>query len=397
MDVAKKYIKDIEITTIEQLVKLLENSVDLNETSIKINLGTKENDLLIESNIEKTIEYIKNIILLNPKVQFLIRDDRIDGDFVKTPEAENNIKGEFRDLTYIKDKLLEIEELKSASNIFVLTPGHSFFNYSDCLVYSTRIVSLKDISETEEFIKQLANEINNNELTVLEKIFAAYTTIIKMKKYKEVNRFENECDSRNLYTVFKSDYIVCEGFVNLFNSVLGEMGIKSAVGCFKLKTGNHAISIVEVNDPEMEIEGKYIFDPTLDSRTYHLYKYNKKGQFLISLAPMDGFALSAEEFLHKYNVPLRHVRINESGASKEQLKFEKSNPFKGTYISSFASLLSQNQNTYTYNLNEQISNAKLSKDDLSQLYESYFTLISVEGEYLGQERLFNELVTRRMK
>ena len=397
MDAPKKYNKSIEIKKIEDLIILLNNNPDLNETTLKINLGSKESDFFIESNIEKTIENIKSISLLNPQVQILIRDDRIDGDFVKTSEEESNIKGEFKDLTTIKDKLLEIEELKQSSNIFLLTPGHSYFNYASCLVYSSRIVSLKDIYETEDFIKKLANEINNHELTILEKIFAAYTTIIKMKQYKEVDKYENECDSRNLYTIFQKDNIVCEGFVNLFNSVLDEMGIKSAVGCFKLRAGNHAISIVEVNDPEMGINGNYIFDPTLDSRIYHMNKYNKKGQFLISLAPMDGFALTEEEFLKKYNVRLKEVRINESGASKNHLKFKKSNPLHSTYLTSFAALLSQSQSSYVYNLNDQISNDKLSIEELSQLYESYYELISVNGEYLGQERLFNELVNRRMK
>lgn len=105
-------------------------------------------------------------------------------------------------------------------------------------------------------------------LSPLEKVTMAYD-IVKSHYYKEYSR-KHTMKSRHITEMVNNDYIVCSGYVNIFNRLLREMKVNTSKLRLSLKSGDtvvdeHVRSIVQLTDEKYGIDGYFVFDPTWDS------------------------------------------------------------------------------------------------------------------------------------
>ncbi len=117
-------------------------------------------------------------------------------------------------------------------------------------------------------------------LSPLEKVTMAYD-IVKSHYYKEYN-IKHTGKSRDITAMVNNDYIVCRGYVNLFNRLLREIGIDASFLDLSLKSGSkvvaeHSRSIIYLTDEKYGIDGYFVFDPTFDSADKeHYYQFEEE-------------------------------------------------------------------------------------------------------------------------
>lgn len=192
-----------------------------------------------------------------------------------------------------------------------------------------------DINKYLNVEKRLTEMVKAAEnLSPLEKYLYAYNVTKKIKKYKENKNDRDE--SRNLYRILDSEYIVCAGFANLLIDLLSKLGIEAMDYSATVQTGFdsikrdaevmsddvnsslefHARAMVNLVDPKYGIDGFYLTDPTWDNDLEHdLYnyallshdEYNEIGrENSLSYITVNEllFIHSLEEFYQKINVIL---------------------------------------------------------------------------------------------
>lgn len=123
-------------------------------------------------------------------------------------------------------------------------------------------------------ICSISDEIKKYNLSPVEQIMYAYD-YTKNRKYKKDE--ENILNSRDLDKVIEGECIVCSGYSNLFNAILRCLNIKAMPILSYEK--NHQRSIVYVQDEKYNIDGVYVFDPTIDRKITdqddnYINKYN---------------------------------------------------------------------------------------------------------------------------
>lgn len=144
---------------------------------------------------------------------------------------------------------------------------------------------LSHVYQVNQFIDNYANDIKKMDLSLFEKVMAAYTTAVKSFEYGE--SFD-PCDARNIYGMFAEDSAVCVGYVDFFNNLLEVTGIEGTPKWVSVKTEGeesraHYQSVVRIDDDKYDIHGTYVFDPTQDSVTYFsLNKAMKKEERSLS-------------------------------------------------------------------------------------------------------------------
>lgn len=154
----------------------------------------------------------------------------------------------------------------------------------------------------DKFMKMVnpLNEIQKNcesNLSPLEKIILIYDKV-KKNVYKNAED-KHSLESRLLSEVLTNPehYIVCVGFVKIFNEMLRINNIKCCEYNFQMKENNqlvgHSISLVNIDDDKYNIHGLYFFDITRDSFVLN----NDKNAFKYS-----GFLLSFEDLIKKYDI-----------------------------------------------------------------------------------------------
>ncbi len=215
----------------------------------------------------------------NVEVRIVINLTRDDDDYTKLYE--------------IRDRLLE-SNLIGSKMVKIQLPGNTTINklskgFNDLYWVDAEFYSIKDIYEAEKLLNLIADNLNKQNFSNLEKILAAYIIAVTFKDYKEGN---NLGESRGLYSILSNEYIVCEGYSKLFNTLLERLGIASSELIYDSGRGGHAVSVATVNDKKYWIYGKFIFDPTLDN----LQKRKNESLKLKINTPVSGFLLSRDEF-----------------------------------------------------------------------------------------------------
>lgn len=161
-----------------------------------------------------------------------------------------------------KSLLEKTEDLDCADYIYLPTLG------TDSLGGSVAYYSVSHFKSVNEFIQHFANDIEKRDLSNFEKIMAAYNVVTKLSSYHDSDIID---DPRNVYGVFDTGDIVCEGYVAVFNRLLESVGITASKMEVYLKSP-HAQSFVSIDDDKYNIHGNYVFDPTGDSIRYFEFK-----------------------------------------------------------------------------------------------------------------------------
>lgn len=132
---------------------------------------------------------------------------------------------------------------------------------------------LSDIPRCRSFytyVDNISNSINRQNLSNFEKVMRLYD-IVKLYEYKDDNLKGNSNSLTNIIsTLSASSY----GFNKLFSYILKEMGFSSFIGEEKTGDGISYVTIVDIKDDKYNIDGIYLFDPSMDSLPKGIYKSN---------------------------------------------------------------------------------------------------------------------------
>lgn len=116
--------------------------------------------------------------------------------------------------------------------------------------------SITECRKIIEYFDTFITEINNKDLSPLEKICLIYDKV-KLLDYKD--------KKNSLLEIIEHEYTNSYGYNLLFQELLNRISIKSYIEKVKSSDENRFISIIEINDNKYDINGVYLFDPYSDS------------------------------------------------------------------------------------------------------------------------------------
>lgn len=146
-------------------------------------------------------------------------------------------------------------------------------SFSDVLEKYTR----EEYLEEDRKLNDLVKDIKDADLSPYEKYIAVYNIVKKYKPYKES---DNKEESRFLKYILDNEYMVCVGYSNLLEALLGKVGIDSVemgvavdssydAGFTQeekvVKREGHSRLLVNIDDDKYGIHGIYVADPTWDN------------------------------------------------------------------------------------------------------------------------------------
>jgi len=148
-------------------------------------------------------------------------------------------------------------------------------------VASSYDVSIKSLIYREEIMESIITEVNELNLSPLEKYMYLYNVVKMYKEYKEVGDVTKlELSRYSEYTLF-NDYMVCVGYATLLEELVDRLNDKNVVcttySCSVLDNGieyGHCRCLTKIKDEKYGIDGIYISDPTWDAIKY--FKKEKK-------------------------------------------------------------------------------------------------------------------------
>jgi len=216
----------------------------------------------------------------------------ISGDLIEIKEyIENNI--ELRDKKIVLNQILNIDDdiiyeviktFKNNKNVYVKLEGNE------------EIITIDDLEKTMHILNNIINDVKQYKFSPLEEVMYLYDKI-RDRKALEEDEYENKRISRDLTQVLLGDKIVCEGFSNIFNSVLKMLGYKTMKYIIVEKESNgkkrvgHCRNMLHLIDKKYNIDGVYEIDVTWGSKRHdndleyiNYYKY-----FLKTRKDMENF------------------------------------------------------------------------------------------------------------
>lgn len=198
-----------------------------------------------------------------------------------------------------KTQLEEIIDVTSSNKVII----RRFFSYTkeeyihlnekyDNVYFSvanTYETSINNLIFREEIMENIINEVNNYNLSPLEKYMYLYNIVKMYKEYKETKyNIHPELSRYSEYTLF-NDYMVCVGYATLLEELVERLNDKnvlcSTYGCRILDDGEnngHCRCLVRIKDEKYGIDGIYISDPTWDSVNYYKKKIRKNAKHKIN-------------------------------------------------------------------------------------------------------------------
>lgn len=192
------------------------------------------------------------------------------------------------DIDELISKINSIEDLNSKVVIYIsneindinhLNKLRETYHDKEIVInWNNELSFIDDVISAVYMIDYYKSVIDDN-LSSLEKVTMAYD-IVKSHYYKEYN-VKHTVKSRHITEMVNNDYIVCRGYVNIFNRLLREMGVNASVLSLSLKSGDkvvgHSRSFVHLTDEKYGIDGYFVFDPTWDSiDKEHYYQFNEE-------------------------------------------------------------------------------------------------------------------------
>lgn len=258
--------KSIFLNYRTELIKAIKEYIELNKY-----FKSKISDV-IKTKIDAYLNGQIDLLEESEYIEIVFPDDNEDCDLLREYIQKNKLPLN-KTLIWSKQYDITLESLKEIENI---------------LLYNERIhiklkgnllpVPPKDAKKTIEAIIEIVNKIKNFKLSPLEQTMLAYD-IVRYKTYKLEDKNESITQSRDITNVILGDKIVCTGYINIFNCILENLGIKSYKYSYdhKTKSHGHDRSMVKLKDEKYGIDGIYFFDLTWDSRSHnnndYLYSY----------------------------------------------------------------------------------------------------------------------------
>lgn len=150
-------------------------------------------------------------------------------------------------------------------------------------------ISFKEFYNMYKFLDEIINFVKHYNLSPLEQVMLVYD-IVKSHEYIKENEGESISVSRSLSEIINSGKIVCDGFANLFNFILDELGIVNdkIYLSYKNRKSRHARNMLYLKDEKYNIDNYFIADVTFDCKNE---KRNKKyiDNYYFFLKPLSFF------------------------------------------------------------------------------------------------------------
>jgi len=140
-------------------------------------------------------------------------------------------------------------------------------NLNICFKNNYDPISFKKFYNMYNFLDEIISFVKHYNLSPLEQVMLVYD-IVKSHEYVRENEGESLGTSRSLSEIISSGKIVCDGFANLFNFILDELGIenKKVYLSYTNKNVGHARNLVYLKDEKYNINNFFVTDATFDCK-----------------------------------------------------------------------------------------------------------------------------------
>jgi len=275
---------------------------------IYIEKGLKLESKKVQNKINELIEIIK--------VNFT-NSELFDNVFNISYKIHDEYKNKKTIIKFLKQNkdfkiTLEATEYKYLINKF---SENDFTNLNIIFKNNYDSIPFKKFYNMYKFLDEITSFIKHYNLSPLEQVMLIYD-IVKSHEYVKENKDESISISRSLSEIISSGKIVCDGFANLFNFILDELGIvnKKVYLSYTNKNSRHARNLVYIKDKKYNINNFFITDVTFDCK-----KPNKNylDNYYYFLKPLNFFS-SKDEIIDNPNV-LNILKLSEEEI-EEKLK-----------------------------------------------------------------------------
>ena len=153
--------------------------------------------------------------------------------------------------------------------------------------------SMKAIKDIENFIEMSVNDINQSDLSNMEKILSCYLIAEKLSYIAANPRGRGGCSTYDSFT--KDDFhMVCRDYARVFAKLLDKLGFNYKNILISYIDSKHAANLVEVNDEKYNINGNFLFDVTKDAGYYNCFYPAKNKDAIYYGAAMIGFGIGLD-------------------------------------------------------------------------------------------------------
>lgn len=232
-------------------------------------------DVTRDSDISQIIESLKNVLDNNSGINICFRPFNwfCDAREKLSPIelANETLKfHEFSDelaISIVEDmyEFLKRTEDKG-NNIYVNYSSVGKIFNTDYCVLNDNYVHVFDAYHIMCILEEIADSINEMNLSQFEQIFACY--VIAEKWFKANNLIEKLGDANTCFTAFLDGNIVCSGFSDIFSRLLSILEIDNQIVFHSFGNDMHVRNKVYINDDEYGIKGWYFFDTTFAQDVY---------------------------------------------------------------------------------------------------------------------------------
>lgn len=311
-----QYIPGLEITNYPTVAGV--SVMDFGKENVELYVVNKLND--------QKLEHLKMLFELYPQEKVYI-------NFKYKDQQDQIIKYINSDKIIIRNSNLYTKEEYIYLNE---TYDNVYFDVSGIYVTSVQNLILR-----EEIMESIISEVDNFDLSPLERYMYLYNIVKMYKEYKEAeDKTAPNLSRYSEYTLF-NDYMVCVGYATLLEELVERLNDKNVIcttySCSILdnnKSFGHCRCMVKIKDEKYGIDGIYISDPTWDSISYYKKKKKKNGKikvnYKIPTADIDlynHFLLTKEE--------TKDEKVSYSTKDASDALFGSNNDNKREYASTF--------------------------------------------------------------
>ena len=296
------------------------------EYSIAFNKEYMDDDIFTDDLEKNAISYEE--FINNPYEIYLVGNKETVIKYVKDNNLENidkNVVMSFNDehigMDSIDTMQLLMDTFKNSNNLYINTEGN------------LKAPKLKDYYDTMTLVNNIVNEINDLDLSPLEKLMYLYDKV-RDRYYILESEGEGLRSSRDLTSTILGENIVCEGFATIFNTIAEKLGLNSRPTSLDQVGSDigHERNMVYVEDKKYKYKGFLFFDPTWDcKRSDDDNHFNKYQYFGLTF---NEFAMSNynNQLISEYNpIATASKKINKENKDFSDLSREEKSTINRLY------------------------------------------------------------------
>ena len=166
---------------------------------------------------------------------------------------------------YIMKDISEIEKEKIINMNFLNIDSWNVSYFKDGNKYS--ITSLSKYRKIEEWFKSILYELDNDNLSLLDKVCMLYDKV-KMLEFSTDVKYDR------IPEIVNDGRATAYGYNLIFKEVLNLCGVASIIGKMSNVDEDNYVTLAIINDNRYNLSGIYVFDPSMDTIFKDQYKNN---------------------------------------------------------------------------------------------------------------------------